>query len=79
MIVYLGMIKIKIQKLSGSDISNDIAKDVAKKMTRDYKNIICDIHPEKTSYIILVVKKSGIKLKKGSFCCPEFKNKIKIR
>ena len=73
------MIKIKIQKLSGDQTRNNIAKLLAKEMNKEYKNFICDIHSKKTSYIIIVVKKTGMRLKKGSFCCPEFKKEVKVR
>lgn len=71
------MIKVKIQKLSGSDIKNDVAKDIGREIEKDYKNLICNVHPKETSYIILMVR--GMKLRKGSFCCPEFKKTIKIK
>ena len=77
--VYLGMIKVKIQKLSGDILSNDIAKDLARKVQNDFKSHVCDIHPKRISYLIVTVRKSGMKLRKGSFCCPDFKKTIKIR
>lgn len=73
------MIKVKIQKLSGDELSNDIAKDFCNKIQKDFKDVVCNLHPKKTSYLIVVVKKSEIKLKKGSFCCPKFKGRIKIK
>lgn len=73
------MIKVKTHKLSGEKLLNDLANDFAIQIQKDFKNHICDIHPEKTSYLIVVIKKPGIKLKKGSFCCPEFKKTIKIK
>ena len=73
------MIKVTIQKLSGDILSNDIAKDFAKKLQKEFKSCVCDFHPQRTFYLVVVVKKSGMKLKKGSFCCPDFKKTIKIK
>ncbi len=73
------MIKVKLQKLSGDNISNAMAEDFAREVQKDFKNHVCDIHPKRISYLIVTVRKSGIKLKKGSFCCPEFKKTIQIK
>ena len=71
------MIKVKLQRLPGSDIKNNVAKDIAREIEKDYKNVICNAHPKKTSYIILIVRR--MKLRKGSFCCSEFKKKVKVK
>ena len=80
MFIYIwGMIKVKIQKLSGDNLRNDIAKITAREIEKDYRSVICDIHPKKISYLIITVKKKIIELKKGKFCCPEFSKTIKIK
>ena len=73
------MIKIKIRKIQADDITYSMAKDTARIIENDHKKTICNIHPNKTSYLILTIRGTKTKLSSGSFCCPEFKKTIKIK
>jgi len=73
------MIKIKIRKIQADDIAYSMAKDTARIIEKDHKKAICNIHPNKISYLILTVRGTRTNLSKGSFCCPKFNNEVKIK
>lgn len=73
------MIRVKIRKIQADYFAYNAAKTLAKTMEENHRKDICDLHPNKMSYMIITVRGTGMKLSKGSFCCREFSDKIKIK